>query len=147
MVPRSESRRWRPSGYRCMVLSRDFLELLSLLNETRAEALVVGGYAVAFHGAPRATGDIDIWVRPTPENAERVLEALRAFGFAFQIIDPRGDMGKMGSMSDTSRSVRKIMISLFGVAGLLWSGAAHAKDFPHPEGKVLTRAEAEKLPE
>lgn len=64
-----------------MVLSRDFLELLSLLNETRAEALVVGGYAVAFHGAPRATGDIDIWVRPTPENAERVLEALRAFGF------------------------------------------------------------------
>ena len=42
--------------------------------------MVVGGYAVAAHGVPRATGDIDLWVRPTSENAARVILALRAFG-------------------------------------------------------------------
>mgnify|MGYP005606742417 CR=1 FL=1 len=52
-LPRSESRRWRPSGYRCMVLSRDFLELLSLLNETRAEAL----RALGFSGVGLTTED------------------------------------------------------------------------------------------
>ena len=64
-----------------MDLSRDFLELLASFHETSVEALIIGGYAVAFHGAPRATGDIDLWVRPTRENAARVLEALRRFGF------------------------------------------------------------------
>jgi hypothetical protein len=44
--------------------------------------MIVGGYALAFHGAPRFTGDLDILVRPDPENAQRVLSALDEFGFA-----------------------------------------------------------------
>jgi hypothetical protein len=51
------------------------------LNEKRVEFLIVGGYAVAFHGAPRFTGDLDILVRPEVENVEGVLAALHDFGF------------------------------------------------------------------
>jgi len=61
-------------------MNRDFAEMLSALLETGAEFLVVGAYAMAAHGAPRATGDLDIWVRPTAENAERVWAALESFG-------------------------------------------------------------------
>lgn len=61
-------------------MNRDFAEMLSALCEAGVEFLVVGGYAVIAHGYPRATGDIDIWVRPTAENARRVMSALRSFG-------------------------------------------------------------------
>lgn len=61
-------------------MERDFVEMLSALNAAAAEYLVVGAHALAAHGVPRATGDLDIWVRATPDNARRVLEALRAFG-------------------------------------------------------------------
>jgi hypothetical protein len=61
-------------------VNRDFAEMLSALSGERVEYLVVGAYALAAHGLPRATGDLDIWVRATPDNADRVLRALRAFG-------------------------------------------------------------------
>jgi hypothetical protein len=61
-------------------MNRDFAEMLSALSAEGVEYLVVGAYALAAHGLPRATGDLDIWVRPTTENAERVLRALRSFG-------------------------------------------------------------------
>ena len=64
-----------------MAVQQDFRELLALLNGNAVEYLVVGAYALAFHGAPRFTGDIDLYVRPTLENAERILLALEAFGF------------------------------------------------------------------
>jgi hypothetical protein len=54
--------------------------MLSALSAASVEYLVVGAYALAAHGLPRATGDIDIWVRATPDNVDRVLRALRAFG-------------------------------------------------------------------
>ena len=52
-----------------------------MFNEHDVEYAIVGGYALAFHGAPRATGDIDIVVCPERDNAERILRALTAFGF------------------------------------------------------------------
>jgi hypothetical protein len=61
-------------------MNRDFAEMLSALCAAGARFLVVGAYALAAHGAPRATGDLDIWVQATSENAARVLAALRAFG-------------------------------------------------------------------
>ena len=61
-------------------MNRDFVEMLSALSAAGAEYLIVGAYAMAAHGWPRATGDIDIWVRPTSDNAERVLRALKAYG-------------------------------------------------------------------
>jgi hypothetical protein len=61
---------------------RDFVELFRCLNVHKAEYLIVGGYAVAFHGYPRFTGDLDLFVNPHPDNAARVLSALEEFGFA-----------------------------------------------------------------
>jgi hypothetical protein len=66
-----------------MKVQPDFRDLFALLNEHEVEYLIVGGYALAFHGAPRYTGDIDIFVRPHPENAQHILDALAAFGFQF----------------------------------------------------------------
>jgi hypothetical protein len=61
-------------------LNEDFLDLLSALNAAEARFLVVGAYAVGVHGIPRATKDLDVWLEASPENAARVLRALRAFG-------------------------------------------------------------------
>ncbi|HOP44218.1 MAG TPA: hypothetical protein PLA11_11940, partial [Flavobacteriales bacterium] len=63
------------------MFSKDFSEFVALLKEHGAEYLIVGGYAVGVHGYPRYTGDLDIWLNPTRANAERVLTALRDFGF------------------------------------------------------------------
>lgn len=64
-----------------MSISKDFEELFALFTAHGVKALVVGGYAFAFHAKPRYTQDIDIWIEPTPENAERLLRALEGFGF------------------------------------------------------------------
>ncbi|UCG55875.1 MAG: nucleotidyltransferase [Phycisphaerales bacterium] len=64
-----------------MEVQQDFKELLVLFNEHKVEYVIVGGYALAFHGAPRYTGDIDILVKAESANAERILTALDAFGF------------------------------------------------------------------
>lgn len=63
------------------LLSSDFREFLRLLNAHGVDYLLVGGYAVGVHGYPRATVDLDIWVNATAANADRVLAAVRAFGF------------------------------------------------------------------
>ena len=62
-------------------LPQDFKELLQLLNSKKIEYLVIGGYAVALYGYPRATGDIDIWIAISKSNARKTVEALREFGF------------------------------------------------------------------
>ena len=64
-----------------MEVQSDFRELLALFNAHRVEYMIVGGYALAFHGVPRFTGDLDILVKPDPDNARRVLNALDEFGF------------------------------------------------------------------
>ena len=58
----------------------DFVEMLSALSAAEAEFLVVGAHALAAHGLVRATGDLDIWIRPTPQNAQRVWTTLKTFG-------------------------------------------------------------------
>ncbi len=62
------------------MLNRNFAEMLSAFSEAGVEYLLVGAYAMAAHGLPRATGDIDFWVRATQENATRVWAALEKFG-------------------------------------------------------------------
>ncbi len=64
-----------------MILDKDLRELLALLNAAGVEFLVVGGHAVAFHGRPRLTEDLDLFVRPDLANGERIMRALQAFGF------------------------------------------------------------------
>jgi hypothetical protein len=62
-------------------LPTDFKEFLQLLNTHGVEYLLVGGYAVGYHGYPRATVDMDIWVASNPQNAARTVAAIREFGF------------------------------------------------------------------
>ena len=62
-------------------LTKDFREFLKSMNSEKVEYLLVGGYAVAWHGYPRATGDLDVWVAVSEENANRLVQALLKFGF------------------------------------------------------------------
>ncbi len=64
------------------MLSKDFREFIGLLNENNVRYLVVGGYAVAFHGHPRYTKDLDVWIEPDEGNIDKLMAALAEFGFA-----------------------------------------------------------------
>jgi len=64
------------------MFSQDFKEFVELLQKNSAEYLIVGGYAVGIHGHPRFTGDLDIWLNPSPENAKRILTTVNEFGFS-----------------------------------------------------------------
>lgn len=64
-----------------MVLNKDFKEFIKLLNEYNVKYLVVGGYAVAFHGHPRYTKDLDIWIKRGRNNAVKIVNVLNEFGF------------------------------------------------------------------
>jgi hypothetical protein len=64
-----------------MEVQQDFRDLLALFNAHKVDYIIVGAHALAYHGAPRYTGDMDILVRPDPENARRILSALNKFGF------------------------------------------------------------------
>lgn len=64
-----------------MEIQKDFKELLELFNAHKVEYVIVGSYALAFHGAPRFTGDIDLLVKPDTGNAGKILVALKDFGF------------------------------------------------------------------
>ena len=63
-------------------LPDDFKEFLKLLNSYQVEYLLIGGYAVGYHGYPRATNDMDVWVAVHSDNAERLVDVLQAFGFS-----------------------------------------------------------------
>ena len=64
------------------MFSQDFKELVELLIKHEVDYLIVGGYAVGIHGYPRYTGDLDIWLHNTPENANKILKAVNEFGFS-----------------------------------------------------------------
>jgi hypothetical protein len=68
-----------------MELAPDFDEFIECLSAHGVEFVIVGAYALAFHGAPRFTGDLDVLIRPTPENAARLIAALDAFGFSTEL--------------------------------------------------------------
>jgi hypothetical protein len=65
-----------------MTLAKDFEDFVRLLNKHEIEYMVVGGYALAFHGKPRHTGDLDIWINISDKNASRMLKVLNDFGMS-----------------------------------------------------------------
>jgi hypothetical protein len=84
-----------------MTVNPDFRDLFATLNDAGAEFLVVGGYALAVHGHPRFTKDLDVWVRADAENARKVWQALAAFGaplgnLALQDLGSPGIVFQMG---------------------------------------------------
>lgn len=65
-----------------MVLNPDFKEFIQSLNDNDVRYLIIGGYAVAFHGHPRYTKDLDVWIELETENAANMIKALDQFGFS-----------------------------------------------------------------
>jgi hypothetical protein len=72
-----------------MEIQSDFRDLLELFNKNSVEYVIVGGYALAFHGAPRYTGDLDIFVSVSEDNAHRIMQALNEFGFGSVGLSPQ----------------------------------------------------------
>jgi hypothetical protein len=104
-----------------MELAPDFDEFIGCVNAYGVEFLVVGAYALAFHGAPRFTGDLDILVRPTRENALRLLTALASFGFP--VVDLTAD-----AVTDERRMIEMgvppVQIHVMSaISGVGWSDA------------------------
>jgi len=90
--------------------------MLSSFSEERVEFLVVGAYALAVHGLPRATGDLDLWVRPTPRNARHVRAALARFGAPTEGLSEQ-DLVTPGTVFQVGVSPRRIdvLTSIDGV--------------------------------
>ena len=108
-----------------MEIRNDFKELLELFNKQKVEYLIVGGYALAFHGAPRFTGDIDLYVRPARENAERILAALDEFGFGSLDLS-ENDFANPGKV--VQLGVPPIRIDIItSISGLSWEEADTGK--------------------
>ena len=109
-----------------MAVNPDFRDLFAALNAAAARYLLVGGYAVAFHAAPRFTKDLDVWTEPTPANAARVAEALRAFGAPLQELS-LADLGRAGLIFQIGVAPNRIDVvtSIDGVEfAEAWSGRA-----------------------
>ena len=104
-----------------MDLESDFKELLELFNARSVEFLIVGAYALAQHGIPRYTGDLDILVRPSADNAVRVMEALKAFGFG-EIGLARQDFEKAGNVIQLGVPPVRIDI-VTSISGVSWEEA------------------------
>lgn len=99
-----------------MKLQKDLREFIELLSSSEVDFIIIGGHAVAFHGHPRFTGDIDFLVRSTPENAERIIVALKAFGFG-EIGLSSEDFTRHGSVVQLGRPPNRIdlLTSISGV--------------------------------
>ena len=88
-APNPTKQGWKPwsfYGEQCtamttILLATEFQDFLKSLNTQHAEYLLIGGYAVGYHGYPRTTGDLDIWFAQTPANAQKISRALQTFGF------------------------------------------------------------------
>jgi hypothetical protein len=90
-------------------LNRDFRDMLTALQAEEAVFLVVGAHAMAVHGVPRATGDFDIWIRPDPENAQRVFRALEEFGAPLEATDLQvEDLTRPGTVYQIGLPPRRI---------------------------------------
>lgn len=99
----------------------DFVALLRELSTAGARYLIVGAYALSYHARPRATGDLDIWVEPTPENAARVHRALLAFGAPLADLT-EGDLARPDLVYQIGVAPRRVDI-LTTATGLTFSDA------------------------
>jgi hypothetical protein len=104
-------------------LNEDFRDLLVALGREGVEFLIVGAYAIAFHGVPRTTGDIDIFVRPSAENAVRVWRALVAFGAPLEANSAReSDFAEPGIVYQIGLPPRRIDV-MTEISGLSFEEA------------------------
>ena len=104
-----------------MEIQPDFKDLLGLFNSHKVKYIVVGGYALAFHGAPRYTADIDIYVKPDDENAKSIMSALEEFGFGSVGLSAE-DFGRPGQVIQLGVPPVRVDI-ITSIAGVSWDEA------------------------
>lgn len=107
------------------MLNQDYKEMLLLLKKGNVEFLLIGAYALAAHGFPRSTGDIDIFVNANPENAKLVVEALHQFGAPGQHIS-KTDFSKPGDILQIGVAPCRIDI-ITSIDGLTFKEASEGK--------------------
>lgn len=104
-------------------LHEDFRDLLILFADLNVDFVIVGAYALAFHGAPRASGDIDLFVRASPSNAERVFSALARFGAPLEAAGVRAaDFAQRGAVCQIGLPPRRIDV-LTEISGVTFEEA------------------------
>ena len=116
-------------------MNRDYLEMLDALSASGAEFLIVGAYALAVHGRPRATGDLDLWVRATAENAARVWAALVRFGAPLDELEER-DLATPDIVYQIGRAPNRIDI-LTSITGVSFEEAWPERLTIELEGRTL----------
>jgi hypothetical protein len=124
-------------------MNRDFTDMLDALSEAEADFLIVGAHALAAHGRPRATGDLDIWVRPTIENAQRVWRALVAYGAPLDDLK-LGDLSTAGIVFQIGVVPARIDI-LTALTALTFDGAWSRREIFEVEGRSLSFLSREDL--
>ena len=109
-----------------MEAQQDFKELLALFIAHKVDCIVVGAHALAFHGAPRFTGDLDILIRPDARNARRIVAALDEFGFASLGLTAE-DFVKRGKVVQLGVAPVRIDI-VTSLTGVSWKEAAAGRE-------------------
>lgn len=118
-------------------LNDDFRDVIAAMVDEGVEFLVVGAFALAFHGAPRASGDIDLYVRPTPENAHRVFRALVAFGAPLEAHGVTAeDFARAGAVYQIGLPPRRIDI-LTQISGLEFDEAWASRVQASVDGRAV----------
>ena len=108
-----------------MEILSDFKELLELFNSHKVEYLVTGAYALAFHGSPRYTGDIDLFINPEADNADRVIKALDEFGFGSLGLKA-SDFTNQGQVIQLGIAPARVDI-ITSISGVSWQEAESGK--------------------
>jgi hypothetical protein len=117
-------------------LQNDLREFIELLNSHKVEYIIVGGHAVAFHGYPRFTGDIDFFVHRTAENANRLYQALDAFGFGGIGLDAK-DFTEPNKVVQLGRPPNRIDI-LTSISGVEFNEAWNGRVFGQLDGVAVS---------
>ncbi len=118
------------------MLNKDYKEMLQILLEGQADFIIVGAYALGAHGYPRATGDIDIWVKPDETNSKKVYNALARFGAPLEEIK-NNDFATEGIIFQVGVIPRRIDI-ITKIDGVTYEEA--------DEDKIIIEVEGLKLP-
>lgn len=118
-------------------LHEDFRDLLVLFADAGVEFVIVGAYALAFHGAPRASGDIDLFVRPSLANAQRVFDALARFGAPLESAGvTAGDFAQPGAVYQIGLPPRRIDV-LTEISGVTFDEAWTSRVVGEVEGRTV----------
>jgi len=118
-------------------LHEDFRDLLVLFADAGVEFIIVGAYALAFHGAPRASGDIDVFVRPGRANAQRVLDALTRFGAPLASAGvTAADFAEPGVVYQIGLPPRRIDV-LTEISGVTFNEASASRETADVEGRTI----------